>query len=334
MQLGFRQGIVRRQTNLSGADWLQKTSLSGASIDLNVGNEPIILTFCHYGSNYLIEETRSIVGAWGSDVVGTKNGPLTASGQTQYLFWDIDLGTGGLSRGWTLVPPIVSATEPVNPTADTHWFDLINFRMRVFRKPSPTVAGTWQDKVRLFAAIYDSSANIISYPLGSQVGISTGTWPAGNLILGINNKPLKQSDGTFVTTESSLIINQTSGQNVKFDMALVYSQAAEELPKYHLVSFLPQFRIGLASCLNLTSFVSGIVIADHHQEEMAQVISNGVVRNEQWDWTDANINKPLFCGATGELRLTPPTVGVVQQVGYVYERDSIYLNIFPPVRIR
>lgn len=333
MKVTFRQGIVRRQNSLSGPDWLQKTSLSGTSIDLNVGQEPILITFAHYGADYLFEETRSIVGAWGADSVGSVNGPLVASGQTQYLFWDVNLGTGELTRGWTLVPPIVSPNQPTNPVADTHWFDSTNSRMRVFRKPGSS-PGAWQDKIRLFAAVYDSSATVIPYPLGSQVGITGGEWNHGNLILGTNNKPLKQSDGTFVTTESNLIIYQTSGQNVKFDMALVYAQAEEELPKYHLVSFTYNKRIKLASSNNMESFVSGIVISDHHQEEMAQVITNGVVRNEQWNWQPQDINKPIFVGSTGEIRLTPPLVGYVQQVGFIYEQDSIFMNICSPIRQR
>lgn len=333
MKLNFRQGIVRHQTALTGPNWLQKTSLTGASIDLNAGDEPVVFTTAHYGANYVFEETRTIVGAWGSGVPGSNNSSLIANGQTQYLFWDIDLATGAVTRGWTLIPPIISSIEPTNPLADTHWFDLLNTRMRVFRKTG-NAPGQWQDKVRLFAAKYDSSANIIPFPIGSQVGISDGNFGGGNLILGTNNKPLKQSDGTFVTTESDLIIQQTSGQSVKFDMALVFAQASEEIPKFSLVSFQPKRKIGLASSNNTTSFVSGLVVEDLHQEEIGQVITNGVVRNEQWDWLPTQINKPLFCNASGQLRLTPPTVGVVQQVGFVYDQDSIYLNLFPPVRLR
>jgi hypothetical protein len=333
MRITFRQGLIRHQTSLSGPDWLQKTSLSGTSIDLNVSEEPTVITFSHYGANYLFEENRTIVGAWGSGALGSTNGPLTASGQTQYLYWDVDLATGALTRGWTLIPPFISSTEPTNPLPDSHWFDLINTRMRVFRKPGSS-PGSWQDKIRLFAATYSSSATIIPFPIGSQVGITDGNYTTGNLILGVNNKPLKQSDGTFATTESDLIIYQTSGQNVKFDMALVYAQASEEIPKFYLVSFQPDRRMGLASSNNMNSFVSGIVVEDLHQEEVGQIITGGVVRNEQWNWGTANINRPLFCGASGEIKLTPPAVGFVQQVGFVYDQDSIYFNLFAPVRLR
>ena len=332
MKIEFRQGIIRHQTSLSGVGWLQKTSLSGNTIDLNAQTEPVIFTAAHYGANYLFEESHTVIGAWGSGTPGSNNAALTP-GEQHWLYWDIDLATGGLSRGWTKIAPFISATEPTSPVHDSHWFDLVNTRMRVFRKVGDN-PGAWQDKIRVFAGVYNTASTVVPYPLGTQVGISGGQWNVGNLILGANNKPLKQSDGTFVTTESSLIIQQTSGQNVKFDMVLVYAQASEEIPKFHLISFQPNRRIGLASSNNTTSFVSGIVVEDLHQEEVGQIVTNGVIRNEQWNWSTADINKPLFCGPTGELRLNPPTVGAVQQVGFVYESDAIYLNLFPPVRLR
>lgn len=331
MKINFRQGIIKRQNSLTGPDWLQKTSLAGNSIDLNAQTEPVSFTVAHYSANYLLEETKSVIAAWGGGPIGSNNGPLTP-GQACWLYWDVDLGTGALTRGWTLVAPYISATEPANPIHDTHWFDLIQNRTRVFRKPG-AAAGAWQDKVRLFAASYNLAGTIVPYPIGSQVGITNGNFTTGNLILGVNNKPLKQSDGTFATTESELIIQQTSGQNVKFDMALVYAQAEEEIPKFHLISFRPNKRMMLASSLNTTSFVSGAVVDDLNQEEIGQVISNGVIRNEQWNFTADQINKPIFCGVHGEIVLNPPTVGVLQQVGFIYEPDSIYLNLFPPVRL-
>lgn len=333
MKLTFRQGIIRRQTQLSAPAFLRKTSLSGTSVDLVVVDQPTVAALAHYGANYLIEETRTIIGAWGGGGVGSINGPLVP-GQTQYLFWDIDLATGELTRGWTNVPPIVTSIEPTNPLPDTHWFDLINTRMRVFRKPNPAAPGAWQDKIRLFAGTYDSTATVVPLPIGSQVGIDNGNFSAGNIILGANNRPLRQSDGTFANTESNLTIYQTGGQNVRFDMALVYAQAQEEIPKFSLVSFSPSRRMILSSSNNPQIFVSGISLENLHQEEVGQIVTNGVVRNEQWDWQPDQINKPLFCGTAGEIRLNPPNAGFVQQIGYVYDQDSIYMNLFPPVRLR
>lgn len=333
MQLNFRQGIIRHQTGLSGPAWLQKSNLNGTTVDINANTEPVVFTIAHYNANYLFEETKTISAAWGSGSNGSINSPLVASGQTQYLFWDIDLASGQMTRGWTLVSPTISPTAPVNPVDDTHWFDTTLNRTRVF-KYKPNNNGVWVDKIRLFACIYDQNANLIPMPIGSQVGISNGNWLAGSVIHGVNNKPLKQADGTFVTTESNLIINNTSGQNIKFDAALVFAQAQEEIPKFYLVKFEPNRRVSLAKSSDMNSFVSGLVIEDLHQEEVGQIITNGSVRNEQWNFPLSQINRPLFCGATGEITLIPPTVGILQQVGLVSDTDSIYLNIFPPVRLR
>jgi len=334
MHITFRQGIIRASTSISAPQFVQKSSLTGTSVDLIISPEPVVFTFAHYSSNYLFEEGNSIPGAWGTGTVGSINGPMAELGETQYLFWDVNLASGELTRGWTLIPPISGTSEPALPVHDMHWFDVTTMRMRVYRKPNPNDTGYWQDKIRLFAATYSSSGLVTPMPIGSQVGVLNGAYTTGNIILGINNKPLRQSDGTFVTTESNLIIYQTSGQNVKFDMALVFAQAAEEIPKFHLVTFAPDRKISLASNANINSFVSGIVVEDLYQDDVGQVITNGVVRNEQWDWTPEQINKPLFCGPSGQITLSPPVFGAVQQIGFVYDQDSIYFNLFSPIRLR
>jgi hypothetical protein len=167
MRVTFRQGIIRRQTVLTAPAFLRKTSLSGNTIDLVVTDQPTVVTFAHYSANYLIEESRTVTAAWGSGGSNSNNATLTP-GQTQYLYWDIDLGSGQLTYGWTAVSPLISASEPLNPVHDTHWFDTVNTRMRVFRKPGPA-DGNWQDKIRLFAGVYDQSANLVPMPIGSQV---------------------------------------------------------------------------------------------------------------------------------------------------------------------
>ena len=116
-------------------------------------------------------------------------------------------------------------------------------------------------------------------------------------------------------------------------MALVYGKTVEEVPKLHLVTVLPNNHIQLASSNNTTAFVSGIVTEDLAENETGLVITNGLVRNEAFAWTDEQVGRPLFCGPTGELVLSRSVVGVSQQVGFVHSYDSIYLNLFPPVRL-
>lgn len=330
MDLSFRQGIVRHQTALNGPAWLQKTSSSGSTVDLNANQEPTIITFAHGSANYLVEEIHSIPGAWGSSHANSNNGPLP-TGETSYLYWDVDLATGGLSRGWTRVPWIATTSEPLNPINDLHWFDLNRNVMRVYRKIG-AAPGFWQDRIRVFAGVLHSNSVLVPYNTGTQVGLNVPC-QAGNLMLGTNNVPLKQSDGTFVTSTSKLIIQQTSGQNVQFDAALVFAQASEEIPAFYLVNFKQDKTVGLASSNDEFLQVAGISLDALYEQEVGQIVSNGRVRNDQWDFDPIYIGKPLFCGPTGQLMLTPPPVGTLQQVGVVYDTDEIYINILAPVRL-
>lgn len=334
MFIQFRQGILRYQVPQSGPTLLQRTPLSQTSVDLiAVPQEPVVITFAHYSANYIATENISVTGAWGGGAVNSTNGPMPMN-QTEYLYWELDLATGALNRGWTLLPPLYTSTQPTNPHNGQMWFDLINTVWWVYTQQG-SAPGVWQNKIRVFAGVYQSNGILVPMPLGSQVVPPiNGNFTAGNIILGTNNTPLKNSDGTFVTTGTQLTIQETSGQNVSFDAALAFGEAAEDIPAFYLVSFKPNKMIGLASNLNYTSFVSGIVTEPLYEEEVGRVVINGIVRSDQWDWPSSSINAPLFCGPSGQVTLTPPPIGVSQQIGIVYDIDAINLNIGQAVRIR
>lgn len=326
MRLSFRQGIVSYEQFQSPAI-ISLTAFGAETINLNVIEEPITLTFAHHNANYIVHENSSIVAAWGGG--GVNNEPLVP-GPTYYLYWDIDLATGALSRGRTTIPWISNSTAPLNPVAGQHWFDTVNTTMRVWKQVG-LAPGYWQDVIRLFAAVFNGST-VVPYTVGSQVGI-TGSYDAGNIILGVNNAPLRQGDGSFVTTTSPLIIQQTSGQNVKFEAALVYGKAFEEIPAYYLVAVMSGGRIKLALSGDVASSVIGISTEALAEGEVGQITTHGIVRNSAWTWDDADIGKPLFRGPTGELWLTPPPGGVLQRVGEVYDNNAINLNIHSPVNL-
>ena len=330
MNLSFRQGIVRYEVGQS-PPILSKTPLSNSSIDLNVIDQSISVTFAHYTANYIIEETNSIIGAWGSGDPNSTNGPMPMN-QTQYLYWDINLATGALTRGWTAIPWIYSGNEPLTPQHDQHWFDLNTNRMRVWRKPG-LAPGYWQDVIRCFVGWYDNNAIIHIYSPGSQVGI-LGEFEGGNVIFGSNNLPLKQQDGTFATTATQLIIQQTSGQNVKFDAALIFAEAEESIPAFYMVNFLPNQKIQLAKSGELFKSAMGIVTQNLAQAEVGQVITNGKVRNDLWSWDISKVGSPIFLGPTGEIWLNPPPGGICQRIGEILSSDSVNINIHQPIRLR
>lgn len=317
MKINFRQGILKYQSDISNSPiFVQKTRLDGRYLDLVVSPDPTVFVIAHFGSSYLLEETRTVEKAWG---------PMDPTGQTQYLYWDISLRDVSLTRGFTQLPPIISGIEPISPQLDQHWFDTSENVMKVY------LNNKWQVKLRCFAAIYDRNANIIPYPIGSFSGNNNDPISAGNIILGKNNMPLRDADGTFVTSESHLIISRTSAEAVKFDSILAFAEADENIPQFSLVSLLPHRKMKLASCLVTGRLIHGVVTSDLNHGEVGQIISNGLVRNEQWNFTETQIGKPLFCGTTGQITLIPPISGILQQIGFVYDTDAVFINFFAPV---
>lgn len=317
MKINFKQGIVRRQTDIANnPTFLQKHSLSGDFIDLVVSPDPTILNFCHGDTNYIIEENKTVLNAWG---------PVQPTGQTQWLYWDISLLDGALTRSHTLLPLLITSSEPLTPQIDQHWFDLTAKQWKVWN------GSKWLVKIRCFAAEYNSTATILPYPVGSQVGLNNVETSAGNIIYGKNNKPLRQVDGTFLTTEDSLIVGRNSSSPVSFEAQIVHAQATEYIPEFYLVSFSGPDKIALASHTNITRQVNGIVHEDLHLNEVGRVITHGRIRNELWSWPTASISKPLFCGPSGQVTLTPPPMGVSQQIGIVQDVDTIYVDLMTPI---
>ena len=317
MELNFRHGILKRQSDISNTPiFVQKTSMDGRYLDLVVSPDPTVFAIQHFNACYLIEETRTVEKAWG---------PMEPTGDTQYLYWDVSLRDASLTRGFTLLPPIVGGVEPTNPRDDQHWVDTSEHTVKVFLNHK------WQVKLRCFAAIYDRNAQIIPYPLGSQTGNNSDRVSAGNIILGKNNMPLRDSDGTFVTSESNLIIARTSAEAVKFDSVLAFAEAVENIPKFSLVSILPNRKVKLASFLDTSRQIHGMMTHDLNPGEVGNLITNGLVRNEQWSFSPEQVGRPLFCGAAGEVTLVPPISGLLQQAGFVYDADAIYINLFTPV---
>jgi hypothetical protein len=356
MKVAIRQGIIR-----AVPPFLQYNSGPG-TVTLNAtALTPCIVTAAHHTANYLIEETKTTPNAWGggngpgapaywsptSEVTkGENNDVVSGTTTKKHLFWDINLATGELTRGWTPLLPVYGSSEPPAPLHGQHWFDVTNNVMKVWVKHSPTAMGVWQERIRVFAAVWDPAASghidYATYPVNqSQVAIPPGNFAAGNIIFGANGRPLKNGS-MLVTTEDELIVANTTGQNVKFDAAIVFSTAQEEIPAFSCVSFTPQRKIKLASSLDATSFVSGIVVDHLFENDTGQVITNGLVRNDQWATTQLagggylkdNINAPLFIDASGQLTLQVPPTGFIQQVGFVYDDTSIYFNLFPSILIQ
>lgn len=314
MKLTFRQGIARHQTDISGNPiFLQRSGANGQFIDLIVSPTPTVLVFAHREGTYVVEELKTVLNAWG---------PISSG--TTYLYWDVNLLNAALTRGMTLLPPIYSSAAPSTPATDQHWFDTVENVMRVWN-------GTkWTEKIRLFAGYITSGAIVHPSPTGSQAGL-IGDFEGGNIVLDSFGMPLRQSNGCFVTTSSWLNVVNAGTITTRLESIVMSGMAAEELPKFSLVQLRPGRKMLLARSTDYTSRISGIIQEDLYEGEVTSIITTGVVKNQEWSWPDNKINKPLFCGPTGEVTVTPPTTGVLQQIGFVYDNDAIFLDIKQPV---
>jgi hypothetical protein len=316
--LSFRNGIVRHQVDVAGTPtFIRKNGQDASFIDQICDNGPIQFTIAHLDANYLFEENRTIAKAWG---------PLP-SDRTEYLYWDVSLLNAQITKGFTFYPPYVNAEEPSNPQLDQHWFDTVNNVTKVWNGQA------WLVKLRVFAGVYDTNSILFSKTIGTQCGKSNLKIAAGNIVLGKHGYPLRDSDGTFITTESNLIIANGAAEDVKFDAALQFAQASEFLPAFSLISYTSGGIVSLASHQNAQRQVNGAIRYSAWPGEIVKVFSNGVLSNDQWAFTSAQIGKPLFCGRSGEIVLTPPVVGMSQIVGYIYDVNAIFLSILNPIRL-
>lgn len=315
MKLSFRQGIARYQTDISSNPiFLQRSPGAGNFIDLVVSPDPTVVVFAHRDANYIVEENKTVLNAWG---------PISGS-NTTHLYWDINLLTGALTRGTTVIPPMYAGSPPASPIIDQHWYNTTDNVMRVWNGMK------WVEVIRTFAGHISSSAIIRPNRLGSEAGI-TGNFEGGNIILDAYNKPLRQSDGTFVTSSTNLIISNNSAKKVKFETEILNGMAAEPIPKFTLVQMRSGRQIVVGRSSDFMSRVAGLVTEDLHRNEVGYVIPDGLVRNESWNFPAIFVNRPIFCGLNGEVTVVPPKFGVSQICGYVFDRDSVYINIMAPV---
>ena len=121
MNLNFRQGIIRSKTDSFGVpSFIEYNQRTGT---VNLIDDPQLLAVCaHKSSNYLVEEKKGISHAWGPFAWDRdSNAPEKP---TYYLFWDINLSTGEITRGYTSFNPIVSTVKPLKPLKKSLWFDL------------------------------------------------------------------------------------------------------------------------------------------------------------------------------------------------------------------
>jgi hypothetical protein len=306
MRIPYRQGLVSAQP-----DFLQISTLDSRYIDVVVSPTPVVATAAFMQFNYLIGEARTVTHAWG---------PFSTS-DTQYLYWDINLATGLLTRGATVLAPLTMASSPADPGVNQTWYDTSESVMKVWN-------GTrWQNTIRVFAGSLVSGASLIAEPFASQVGDDTQVDAGYILTDGLGNA-FKGRNGEFLTTETG-ITSVDTGSVVKVEGAQIIVQANENIPKFSLV-YLVNGRAALASGIppeNEAKTPMGMVTADAYQNDAVNVVPGGrVVVNEQWNWLPLQWGKAIYCDATGGVTLFKPPAYKNIRAGTIVGKNSVLLS--------
>jgi Phage tail repeat like len=322
MKIAFRQGLVSYQKNGLNQPTFLNPSMTANWVAFDVAPTPTVVAFAHGASDYLMTFDVDVDAAWG---------PLTPL-VTNYLFWDIDLLTGEVTRGITTLAPISQLTAPAAPANGQHWFDLTTTTMKVWN----STRSKWYAAVRVFAGHVPNgnTSQIVAYTVGSQVGLVQDT-RAGFLIFDSNvlpSKPLRQLNGEFVTTATAVRVKTSSGTTGVLAPPLnsfIPVRASENIPRFSIVYFSGEDTVGLASSnpsLPQAKTPIGMVQDDLDVNEVGVLTQAGEVSWDQWDWS-ADIGKPLYCGENGEIVTTRPMTLMAYRVGFVKNDKTILFQV-------
>jgi hypothetical protein len=312
MQLEFTQGVVRGQVDTNG----NKTFLqvNGSYINIVVSPDSLQAAVLHGDRSYIIDELATVTNAWG---------PFTP-GSDYWLYWDISVATGTVTRGYTTVEPINSFTEIVAPVVDQHWFDTSTAIMRVWN------GSVWIEKARVFAGIYRNGTTIQYYPFNSQVAEWVDTDVIGGYILyGPDGNGLKDNTtGRFLTSAIDLKIKVGAFTHpLSADTAIQFATTSEVVPAFSLVSPGPgDYQVRLAD-YSSSRLAIGIVLNDANTGQSVRLVTNGIVYNEQWVFDAADYGKALFLSEDGTFTTTKPVSGNPQIIGNIVWRHHILVSI-------
>lgn len=310
MNLSFRQGIIRYQTDINSTPTFLQLTANG--VTLNVSPDPTVITFSHGETNYLFEENVTQANAW--------IGPFDFV--DQWLYWDLDIITGERTFGITKVSPVVSHNQPT-PILDRHWFDLSTKKMMVF------TGVKYVEKIRVFAAKLIDGGVLVPYGTGSQVSLNESNY-TGFILYDDEHKAVKKFDkfgrGNFLTTETPLSSQFSRIVNYKLEHEIKEGKANEFIPKYYCVAYKDKNVLGLASNNVPNNPCVGISSEDMHIGEVRSFIANGYIKDSNWNW-NVPVGTKMFVGDTGEITTEVPQTFSIQEIATVVSNDTILVDI-------
>lgn len=304
-RISFRQGIVRHGKSPGQAFFLQQ---NGQFVDLVISPDLTLFAFADGNKDYLFTESVTAIKAWG---------PFSVS-QNYWLYLDINRVTGIRTYGSTTLVPVSATTAPALPVVGQMWFDTSTGNA-TSNKMHEYNGASWVQVLRVFAGILSSGNQFLS-PVdgvsvetnftGSQIGpTGTVTTNAGSLVFDSSGKPIVNQSAQFFTTEDVFTTGVPTGASLKVNNILIRAQSIQTIAPYQVVVFSNFNRIALASPFDFLDKVYGIVEEATPINDIANVITEGIIFNELWDFVSStatppmvgSINDPIYVTSTGEL---------------------------------
>lgn len=303
MHFNYIQGIINAQTK--PREFLQ---LNGSNVTLLASAIPVVLNFAHGEINYKIKIENDVINAW------------TNLNSTVWLYWDIDLQTAALTYGFTNYAPEFGVIFPPSPAIGKHFF-LTSVNKMYFWNGQ-----FWIEVIRLFAGQVNNGT-IIPNAFSSQINKNIPCL-AGNILYDFQFNPIRvfDQDGTFHFLTDVILdnFNHTAKSNFQFAGVKLNSIANDTLLSHYAVRWNENNKIITASYTDLEP-ASALVSRDANSGDIVEIFTRGFVRNINWQWIYPP-NTPIFVGLDGKLDVVVPTVGSIQNIGYIVNPTTIYLN--------
>jgi hypothetical protein len=328
MKFNFRQGIQHAPLTAGHPSFL--TYNPGVNtVGISIGVDLVRVTAAYGDYNYIIEERENASESWGPFVWNTAWGPEPVGNYTLYLYWDINRATGIPSRGFTPRAPLFGE-EPVSPAVDQHWFDTATNTMKVWD------GSVWRKVIRVFAASFTTGTTTITeYDLGSQVGITTEIedvnfwYDHGYILFGADQKGIRYNDTNFVTTATQVMTRHGSFSSpIRLELLNSTVLAAEPIPAFYAVSNTGTGTVQLANGTYVLKRPVGVTLHDVNPGDPVDIVTSGIIYNDQWNWDTSSGEKDIYCGATGELFQGPVTfTNGAARVGTILSPQTILVDI-------
>lgn len=325
MLVPLTQGIIRpafKTFDPCDASIPQYLSITNRGVEIHASSEdPLLIIFSHAGVNYIHEENDTKL-AWETPFSGSS---------PHWIYWEID-ELGNIDYGYTRIEPLKGSQLPSDPQHGQHFFLTPNKTLQVWNAPR----GKWEIKIRVFAAsISGSSIDMGKNAQGnqmrfcenaSQVGFN-GEFRAGFLLYS-GTDAIKDSNGKFLNTATDLISQASMFNKTKLMAEKIEGKAIQNIPKHYCVTWKGRNKqIGLASYTDVDNPAIGVSLEGSIRHQTRQFISKGYIYDPQSFAWSSPPNTKLFVGKNGELTTIAPTSHSLQQVGYIVNPYTVFIDM-------